>query len=327
MRLTNPLFWFVCVLVALPVVVSGCGPKSERGTVHRDSSASTQPLSQDDWYRLASAPSQMGVESVPQAKPERALPKLGDSPAPNRADPGDALWTIVLNTTTTAILPEDRVPHYVQRVQTEGRLPGAYHKRDGEVIHFCYGRYAGPEDPAAQKDLTRVRELKAGNGYPYHGAVLMPPLDRELLGGYPDLSLAGSPEAQHADALYTVEIAIYRRPDQSPPTREDLAEFRSLAETAAINLRTDGTQAFYSHGLNSSSVTVGVFTERDFDTSQNPPYRSPTLLRTLDQFRHFSLNGEQMRVRIKDFPEDDPRAWRSEPSRVVNLPKRNIPIR
>lgn len=258
-----------------------------------------------------------------QADAPRALPRLGEALAPVGTDMGDAFWTIVLNTTTTSILPEDRVPHYVQRIQTEGRLPGAYSKRDGEVIHFCYGRYAGPEDPSAQKDLARVRDLKAANGYPYRSAVLMPPLDRELLGGFPDLSLAASPEAQHADALYTVEIAIYRRPDQAPPTREDLSEFRRLAETAAINLRTDGTQAFYSHGLNSSSVTVGVFTERDFDTSQNPPYRSPALLRTLDQFRHFSLNGEQMKVRLKDYPEDDPRAWRSEPSRVVNLPKRS----
>ena len=63
--------------------------------------------------------------------------------------------------------------------------------------------------------------------------------------------------------LYTLQIAVYGRPDNTDATKEDLAQFRKSAEEAVVQLRREGEQAYYYHGPNRSMVTVGIFSEDD----------------------------------------------------------------
>jgi hypothetical protein len=77
----------------------------------------------------------------------------------------------------------------------------------------------------------------------------------------PDLSKARLTLGQ--EQVWTLQVAIYCRPDRSTPTAEELAEFRTYAEQVVAQLREDGETAFYYHTERSSTVTVGIFTNDD----------------------------------------------------------------
>lgn len=215
------------------------------------------------------------------------------------------------------------------RVRTRGRLPAAFLEARTKRIVLAYGRYEGPGDPQAQRDLDRVHALQIDGQQPYSGAILSPPAPDRVFGSIPEFDLRNARRIHGREALYTLQIGVYGRPDASeaPPPGE-LQEYRQAAERAVIELRRDGDEAFYFHGPTRSTVTVGVFTQRDHDPTYrvrpNDPPRlreSARLIDTKQRFPNNLLNGRGIRERLPGRTGTRETDFRLQPSTLVRIPE------
>lgn len=214
------------------------------------------------------------------------------------------------------------------RVRTHGKLPAAFLEARSKRIVLAYGRYDGPGDPQAQRDLDRVHALQIDGQQPYAGAILSPPAPDRVFGSIPEFDLRNARRIHGPEALYTLQIGVYGRPDASetPPPGE-LKEYREAAERAVIELRRDGDEAFYYHGPTRSTVTVGVFTQRDHDPTYrvrpNDPPRlreSARLIDTKQRFPNNLLNGRGIRERLPGRSGTRDSDFRLQPSTLVRIP-------
>lgn len=208
----------------------------------------------------------------------------------------------------------------LHKVQTTGGLPGAYLTRHGKALVLAYGAYPGHDSPRAQADLRRIQNLVIEGERPFAGAVLAPP-DGADIGTMPEYDLRNVKAKFGERALYTLEIGVYSREDGRPMSAAERAEMRRLAEQAVVSLRREGEQAFYYHGPNRSSVTIGVFGQSDHSLDERgQPIQSLALQQVRQRHPHKMHNGRGMRIRVQGVPENDPRAWRIAPSALVAIP-------
>lgn len=182
----------------------------------------------------------------------------------------------------------------LERVRATG-LSAAFMEERGERIVLGYGRYAGPDDPEALSDLARVKSIEWRGIRPFASAVLAPPSQADL-GAYPDFNLLNIRQRFGDKARYSLQVIVYGRADREQPTRADLALFREAAEQGTVQLRREGELAFYHHGANTSSVTIGVFGDADyridFDSDGRKTIHESSRLRELKgRFPHLLLNG------------------------------------
>jgi hypothetical protein len=238
---------------------------------------------------------------------------MGPSKPPSGGAESVGAWSIVIagaagdNADATA-------RDMLHKVQTAGGLPEAYTERRGKSVVVAYGQYSGPEDPAAQRDLDRVRAMELEGGRPFAGAVLVPPPFESLPGGIPEFDLNGVRRARGKDAIYTLQVAIYTRLNTNTPKASELAEFRKAAEKAVIELRREGDEAFYYHGPRGSTVTVGVFGPRDHDPLK-PGQDSFALMQTRRKHPLNLVNGAQLLTRSRGQEKARP-----QPSFLVPIP-------
>jgi hypothetical protein len=200
------------------------------------------------------------------------------------------------------------------KVQREGGLPEAYAERRGKAVVIAYGRYSGPDDPRAQRDLARIRDITVDGEKPFIGAVLVPPPFEALPGSIPEYDLNNVKRTRGKDALYTLQVAIYTRLDTNNPKPQELAEFRKAAEKAVIELRREGEEAFYYHGPRGSTVTVGVFGPEDHDPTK--PGSDSFVLREARRRHPLNLvNGAPLLTRTRGQTQAKP-----QPSFLVPIP-------
>jgi hypothetical protein len=207
----------------------------------------------------------------------------------------------------------------LQRFQTKGGLPEAYVERRGRGAVIAYGKYASPESSEAQADLKRVRATNVDGSFPFADAFLAPPPGEALHGTDPQLDLRNARKNHGGKrAAYTLQIGVYARPDRQTPSASELREFRQAAEKAASQLRQDGELAFYFHGPNSSSVTVGVFSAADIDAKA--PTGTSQALRDAKTLHPYNLlNGKGINEKAGVSP-DGKTVYRLQPSMVVGVP-------
>jgi hypothetical protein len=242
----------------------------------------------------------------PSAKPRK---KDGKAPDPKTA------WTILIE----AFRGEEgqrRAEQTLARIQTEGNLRDAYLERRGETWVIAYGRYVSPEDPAALADLERIKGIRIGEGLPYAAARLTPPL---LAGTIPEYDLRNAKKHFGPDAAYTLQIGVYSREDKKLPSPAELTDIRRAAEEAAITLRREGDQAFYYHGPMRSTVTVGLFTEDDYDANQ----QSARLKQVRERYPYNLLNGKGIRRKMTMTTPSGQKTQveRIDPSMLVRVPE------
>lgn len=258
------------------------------------------------------------AEPAPQA-PQAFEPFAAEGPAvmgPARSQPGadqPGAWSIVI-AGAAGDSAESTAQGMLAKVQREGGLPDAYAERRGRSVVVAYGRYAGPDDPQAQRDLDRIRGMKIEGGTPFAGAVLVPPPFEALPGGIPEYDLNGVKRDRGEDALYTLQVAIYTRLNTNTPRPQELAEFRKAAEKAVVELRREGEEAFYYHGPRGSTVTVGVFGPRDHDPTK-PGRDSFALMETRRRHPLNLVNGATLLARTRGQAEARP-----QPSFLVPIP-------
>lgn len=264
---------WIGLAACLSTGLGGCGGAKERGTTSPNDA------------RLAD----MNAEG-------RAV--FGSSP---RATGGgaarDGAWTILL-TTVPASQDDLGVMRTVAQVRERAGLPEARLERRGRATVVAYGAYPGPTDPKAQSDLARIRAIVVDGARPYETAMLVPPEFEGVQGARPEWDLGGVKARMGRDAIYTLQVAVYRRGDDKEPTPQDLVEIRAAAEKAAEALRGEGAEAYYWHGRRQSMVTVGVFGPKDHDVLK-PGQDSPVLRLTREQHPFNLVNGRQYLVRMR----------------------------
>lgn len=255
---------------------------------------------------------------------------LGDvDPSMLRVDRGrtgeEGLWSVLLGAYRG---PEAEVQaqQTLARVQLAG-IPGAYAEKREETWVVAFGGYKDPGSAEAQQELNAIRELKVGDEQPFAGATLTPPVTTRI-GTMPEFDLGlvrKRPGGQRAK--YTLQVAQYCRPDNGQPTQEEMAEFRKAAEEACVRLRREGEDAYFHHGPRMSSVTVGLFTEDDFQTtssrSREPgaiiisrkPIESAALKEARERYPYNLINGQAARVKMRGSE------GKMVPSTVVAIPE------
>jgi len=227
----------------------------------------------------------------------------GSSPEPGLAQEGRAVFGAEGRPGSTESAPAWRIvlaafsgPDAVQRaqaalpiVQGRGGVPEAIvePRRRGAVI--AVGAFDDPASRAAQRELARVRAIEVDGRPAYPTAFLAPP-EAQRLGSDPELDLATARERFGQSIRYTLQVGVYES--------DRRAEAARAAEEAAATYRRDGELAFYYHGPNRSMVTIGLFTERDYDPQSGR--MSDELRALMSRHPKHLYNGMGVRQRLAD---------------------------
>ncbi|MBX3353410.1 MAG: hypothetical protein KF684_10815 [Phycisphaeraceae bacterium] len=224
--------------------------------------------------------------------------------APTRL--ADAGWTIVLRAYTGSDARAQAMST-LQGISSRVSLPTMRVQDRGRGSAIVVGSFSAPSDPAAQRELQRVRELELDGQRPFATAFLAPPVDTNDTGGAPQFHLSRATQEFGTAARYTLQIGVY---ESANP-----AEARRAAEQAAVELRRGGEPAFYYHGPSRSMVTIGAFTARDAGLD------SPIPSAVLEEFRRrhpYNLfNGRRLEQRTAGASRTTP-----QPSFLVEIPER-----
>jgi hypothetical protein len=250
--------------------------------------------------------------------PDRDLAEEGRSLF-SRGDPKiakEAAWSIVI-VAYRGDQRDARAQADLAQVHAQGALRDAYVEDRGDATVIAFGRYASPEDPRAQRDLQRIREMEIEGGRPFVGALLTPPATANL-GTNPLYDLRNVKKTLGGWVVYSLQVGAYGRLDK-PATPDEMAQFRNAAEEAVLQLRREGEQAFYYHGPTMSSVLVGAFGADEFEANPNPLrpplYESPGIRLAKEAFPYNLFNGQAIRDRG---PDGRPRL---QPSRLISVPE------
>lgn len=225
-------------------------------------------------------------------------------------------WSVLV-----AMVPSGRADdadRMLGTVRAAGLAGAVVSERDGRPV-VVYGSYDDPGSEEAQAGLAEVRGVEVAGMRPFATAVLLPPPAMKAATGPDSYDLRGVKAKLGDKAVYTLQVGVYGRPDFERPTDEELKLFREQAELAVQQLRGDGEQAFYYHGPNTSSVTIGVFSEDDYDATTMPAVETPALRALRKRFPNNLLNGEGLMETVKT---DRGPVKRLQASRLVAIPKK-----
>jgi len=209
-----------------------------------------------------------------------------------------------------------RAQELLRVIQGEAGLREAFIEERSEGLVIAYGNYLGRDQ--AMDDLERVRKAQLSGSAPFASAIVTPPASGELRGSNPAFDLRTVKQRYGKQAVYTLQVGLYGRGDYQAPSAEELNEFRQAAEGAVRDLRSKGEKAFYYHAPSRSMVTVGVFGERDFDSTVRPPFQSPTLRSVRDRFPNNLLNGQGINETIRT---ESGKVTRMQSSQLVAIPE------
>jgi hypothetical protein len=206
----------------------------------------------------------------------------------------EGAWTIVLAAFRGEQAAE-AARFALTRVVEEAGLRDARLEQRGEAILLTLGRFDGPADPDAKVELARVRQIEMRGVKPFDQALLTPP--EPAAGTNPEYDLLNVERYYGPGYVYTLQIGSYGRDDGRPANEADRADARQAAERAVATLRSEGEQAFYFHGPNFSSVTVGLFRAGEVDPQTG--VRSAAFYDLQSKFPFNLLNGAQRTVRLE----------------------------
>jgi hypothetical protein len=178
-------------------------------------------------------------------------------------------------------------------LQTQVRLTGLWLRTEHRRVSLYRGQYTNETLPEAQFDLEQVQKVEIDGERPYENALVV--------------SLAGDGrtaltrwDLRLYPGYYSLQIGVYD--SQFGPN------YKKAAEDFAESIRRTGKQAYYYHGPNRSMVTVGLFTDDDFELVEgqgNIRVMSYGLaIRELqEQYPHNLLNGRTIIERRPNHPE------------------------
>jgi hypothetical protein len=285
----------LCLFV-LSIVLTGCGGSPASQPDAPDPAAGKQVFTRPTWTTSSVGDPPKAPGSRPTASSE-----TGGSAASKRAT-----WSILLGVATGS--GADRQAATLAAIATrEGRMPGTFIEPRGDGFAVLYGEYDDPGSPEAKKDLAAARLVEIGGAKPFEAAIMAAPAVRGTAGATPEHDLRLAKQFSGAKkASFTLQIGIYARSDREKPTKEQVAEFRKAAEDAAKTLRAQGEQAFYFHGSERSTVTLGLFPTSD----------DPAIKLVQKRFPNHMINGQT----TTNAKADQQGGVKGQPSFVVTIP-------
>lgn len=173
---------------------------------------------------------------------------------------------------------------------------GAFVERRTGGAAVLTGNYNSPTEDDAKLTLQRAREAASGGERLFPSAVMAAPTISGGHGESAPLDLRNAKERLGAKAKWTLQVAIYGPLDNRPVTKEDIAEFRRLAENAAKELRRQGHDSYYFHGQARSTVCVGIFG----DVTD----RSPEVVALKKKLPYNLVNGQEIRKKGAKEPQE-----------------------
>lgn len=228
-----------------------------------------------------------------------ADPATSSTPTPTATpttSPAASDWTIAL-ATFRGDAAEQSAQAFLQQIRSVPSLSGAFVERRGQGIIVALGRFSGPGTPEGTAALARVHSTVIDNKTPFATAFLAPPDSQSQQGTIPEYNLTRAKQLFGKPAQWTLQIGIYGLADPSKrPTDSDLKEIRQRAEEAVFKLRREGELAFYYHGRERSTVTIGIFDDQAAGAVQGVA-ESQTLRAARERFPYNLLNGAAIRTR------------------------------
>ncbi|MBL9141010.1 MAG: hypothetical protein JNK53_04010 [Phycisphaerae bacterium] len=225
-------------------------------------------------------------------------------------------WAVLLVSFTEAdhrAVAENARNAIVQRFPS---LQPSYVRTLGSGSAVLIGRFTGPDDPAAQAELRRVKEIGEGVPKPFVRAMLTRLTSAANSGPIGPNDLRTVRQVRPRGTLYTLQVAAWATLGS---TELSMSQVKRSAEAYAQQLRTQGYEAYYFHdfGQETSTVTVGVFGPDAYDSRST--LFQPEVEALMRKFPKSLVNGEEVYV------EADPRKPGSkripQSSRLVEVPK------
>lgn len=218
------------------------------------------------------------------------------------------VWSIVLNTFSGDDHRQAAATMVAQLPQVSPQLRDAWvqPKENGSIV--AYGRYDGPADPAAQRDLKQIKAL-AMNGRRIFPRAMLSRVQRGSTGSSPYQLISVRERYPNIDELWSLQIALWGAFKGAMPWPE--AQRRAEADVRA--LRAQGLPAYVHHDPDQefSSVTIGLFDHRALNTRSG--LYSPEVEALLRRFPRYLINGQ---------PVTNPATGEDQEPKLVVVPKR-----
>lgn len=226
-------------------------------------------------------------------------------------------WTIVLLRLRGS--ERDHATQTVLKSVRASGLPEAFLETRSDATLVVIGNYESASSPDARAMLKRVKEMEVNGAKPYFGAHFLPPPAATMKGSIPEWDLRNAKENFGKQAEYTLQINIYTNP-RGTPTAAEVKEFQKAAEDAVRTLRKEGVDAFYFHDMAGSTVTVGLFSQKELDGAQSlkPGGGNNTLTALQKQFPNAMINGAGVKDHAVDAQGRPTQTMR--PSFIVRVP-------
>lgn len=235
--------------------------------------------------------------TAPNAPPKREKP---GAPSPIMVSG----WSIVLESHTGAD-GMARAQSRLAAVASESGRSDVFVRPTSRGAAIVSGSYRAPDSAEARADLESVRQRIVGDKRPFSQAFFAPPREAVDTGQAPEVNLLAARQVFGKDKEYSLQIGFYqsKKPDEA----------KRAAEQAAIQLRREGELAFYYHGPTMSIVTVGVFSDSDFDQGLRP--RNASILALQERYPLNLHNGEYPVIEKRPGQPD-----LKQPSQLVQIP-------
>ncbi|MEM8834257.1 MAG: hypothetical protein AAGD00_00420 [Planctomycetota bacterium] len=223
-------------------------------------------------------------DEIAEVFPERGGSVPTNAGGTSSAEDRGTGWAISLRSYTTR-------GHQAQALAEAQRLREQLGRRDVRVRALpsgsavVAGSFREPGSRAAQDELINFRAMTIGGVRPFASAFLVPEESRRDLGLLPEYDLLQA-RTLVPGAIYTLQVGVYESPARS--------EAKRAAEQMVMTLRGEGEQAYYYHGRHRSMVTIGAFTEADYDERFGA--QSPVIAELQRRYPHNLVNGRTLMV-------------------------------
>ncbi|MHC4991023.1 MAG: hypothetical protein ACYTGC_08580 [Planctomycetota bacterium] len=217
-------------------------------------------------------------------------------------------WSIILETFSGEGHEQAAATMITELPRVNPRLTAAWVHTSPRGSTVVFGRYAGPDDPAAQRDMQWVKTLTIQDRPVFPRAMLSRLREGVESGLTPFELMSVRQQYPDLDPLYTLQIAVWGSFEGAMPWRD--AQRRARAQVQ--QLRGQGYQA-YVHtdpDVELSMVTIGLFDHRALNPRSG--LYSPEIESLLRKFEAHLVNGE---------PVWDPIARRNQPPSLVLVPR------
>lgn len=195
-----------------------------------------------------------------------------------------------------------RANDMMRRLASKG-VGGLWLRETGQGVTVYRGRFETKTDLDAQRQLLETREIEFDGLKPYESIGIV------TLSGGKEVEQRDPADLRAYAGYYTLQIGYY---DQ-----EYGPDFRKAAEAAARELRGEGEQAYYYHGRYRSMVTIGLFTDDDFDRAGAVHVYGPRILELQRKYPYNLGNG---RTIVQTFREGKKVEQREQASSLVRVP-------